>query len=56
MATKIVLTCPRCGDSNWLERNDQDGAFECAACGDFVFTEDMCAKTMTFEENPTVRL
>ena len=44
---KILLTCPNCGDSNWIRRKDEEaeGAFECAACGDLVFTEDMCACT-----------
>lgn len=35
---KINLTCPRCGNSNWIHRED---GFECAACGDFSYTEDM---------------
>ena len=44
---KILLSCPNCGDTNWIERNDEEaeGAFECGACGDLVFTEDMCAQT-----------
>ncbi len=48
---KIVLTCPNCGDNNWIVREDEEaeGAFECAACGELSFTEDMCAETT--EEN-----
>ncbi len=44
---KIHLTCPRCGNSNWIVRDDDEaeGAFECASCGDLVFTEDMVAVT-----------
>ena len=44
---KIILSCPNCGDTNWIARDDEEaeGAFECAACGDLVFTEDMCATT-----------
>ncbi len=38
---KILLTCPECGNSEWLEEPDEDGAFECGACGDHVFPEDM---------------
>ena len=44
---KIFLTCPECGNSDWIIREDEEaeGAFECAACGELVFTEDMCSKT-----------
>lgn len=38
--TLIVLCCPECGDSNFFRRDD---SFECAACGEIVDTEDMCA-------------
>ena len=43
---KILLTCPNCGNSNWIPRNDSEaeGAFECAACGDLVFPEDMSSE------------
>ena len=43
---KIYLTCPECGCNNWIVRDDEEaeGAFECGACGDLVFTEDMGAE------------
>lgn len=41
---KIILTCPNCGNSTWLEREDENFMFECLACGDLVNTEDMCSK------------
>ncbi len=49
---KIFLTCPNCGNSTWIARDDKEaeGAFECAACGDLVFTEDMGAKTTEYQE------
>ena len=42
-AVKIVLTCPNCGNSTWIERADEDCMcmFECLACGDLVYPEDM---------------
>lgn len=36
----IVLTCPNCGNSGWIRRDD---GFECLACGDFSYPEDMCS-------------
>lgn len=45
---KIMLmgTCPNCGDSNFIHRIGvhTDGEYECAACGDIVFSEDMALK------------
>lgn len=38
---KIVLTCPRCGNSTWFYRG---GEFECAACGEICETEDMSSR------------
>ena len=42
---QIVCICPRCGNSTWYDK-DEDGAFECAACGELVFTEDMPCKVI----------
>ena len=39
---KILLSCPNCGDTNWIRINE-DGAYECGACGETAFPEDMCA-------------
>ena len=49
---KIVLICPECGDANWIARDDEEaeGAFECAACGELVFTEEMVA--LAEDEDP----
>lgn len=41
---KIVLTCPNCGNSTWIEREDEDYMFECLSCGDLVYPEDMGSK------------
>ena len=46
---KLLLSCPECGNTNWIHRDDKDGAFECAACNEFVMPEDMMTKTS--EEN-----
>ena len=46
----IVNTCPTCGNSTWVRR-DADGAFECGACGDLVFTEDMICEVREDEKN-----
>lgn len=40
-AFRIELSCPECGNTGWIHRDD---GFECAACGTFSYTEDMCAK------------
>ncbi len=40
---KILLTCPNCGNSTWIGQDDE-GAFECGACGELAFTEDMSAE------------
>lgn len=40
----IRLTCPKCGNSGFTARDD---GFECLACGEFVYTEDMCAEVVT---------
>ncbi len=56
---KIYLTCPNCGDSNWIVRDDEEaeGAFECAACGELAFPEDMCSEvnelTISTDNIPT---
>lgn len=39
-AFKLVLTCPNCGNSTWY-LNQEDGSYECAACEEVCFTEDM---------------
>ena len=39
---KIVLTCPNCGNSNWIRLNA--GEFECLSCGDIYAPEDMCSE------------
>ena len=46
---KIYLCCPECGDTNFIYRPDE-AAFECLACGDLSFTEDMGAVTSEGEE------
>ncbi len=40
---KILLTCPACGSSDWLEETDDECAFVCVSCGKHVFPEDMTA-------------
>lgn len=47
---KLVLTCPNCGKSEWLEETDEDGAFVCAACGEHAFTENMSAGAVELED------
>lgn len=42
---KLLLICPECGNSEWIARDDADGAFECGACGELVLPEDMCARS-----------
>lgn len=42
---KIILTCPRCGNNTWVKREDEEVMFECLACGEFSYPEDMCSKT-----------
>lgn len=39
---KIVLTCPECGNSTWLRR--EEGDFECLSCGDRYNPEDMSSE------------
>ena len=41
---KLMLICPECGNIGWIRRDDKDGAFECAACGELVLPEDMPAR------------
>lgn len=54
-AIQIFLTCPRCGNSTWYRRDDdEDGAYECAACGEMVLTEDMGARASDDEPDLTV--
>lgn len=48
---RILLTCPECGNSEWLEETDEDGAFECLSCGEHVFPEDMCADPLANGES-----
>ena len=45
MSLKIKMTCPRCGNSTWIRRDD---GFECAACEEFCYPEDMSSQV---EEN-----
>jgi len=46
---KIYLCCPECGDTNWIFRPASAGRageepeFECGACGELCFPEDMGA-------------
>ena len=42
-AHQLRLTCPRCGDHNWIERDD---GWECVACGEFSYQEDMCSEVV----------
>ena len=42
---KIVLCCPECG-SDVFRTTDNEGYFECAACGEFSLTEEMTAKVV----------
>lgn len=42
---KIVLCCPECGSDVFRTTNDE-GYFECAACGEFSLTEEMTAKVV----------
>lgn len=49
---QILLTCPQCGGSNWIHRDD---GYECAACGEFAYPEDMCSKTGDDVATPTKR-
>lgn len=43
IGTKIILTCPECGGSTWIRRDDEEaeGAFECAGCGGLYDPEEM---------------
>ena len=48
---KIVLTCPVCGNSTWLEREEtEDFMLECLACGEFANPEEMTAKTVVLKD------
>lgn len=38
---RLQLTCPNCGNSIWIKRDDE---FECSACGEISNTEDMCCE------------
>ena len=38
---KLMMTCPRCGNTTWLSRED---GFECTACGEFSYPEDMSSE------------
>lgn len=38
---KLHLSCPRCGNTGWIRKDD---AWECSACGELSYTEDMCSK------------
>lgn len=38
---RLYLTCPKCGNAGWLRRDD---GWECAACGEFSYPEDMCSE------------
>ena len=43
---KILLSCPSCGETNWYPVKD---GFECAACEEFAYTEDMCTCVATVD-------
>lgn len=40
---KILLTCPECGNSTFLEKEDADGetVFECSLCGTEAWIDAM---------------
>ena len=42
---KIVLCCPECGN-DVFRTTDDEGYFECAACGEFSLTDEMTAKVV----------
>jgi ribosomal protein L37E len=35
---KFHTICPECGNKKWFRKDD---GFECAACGEFCYPEDM---------------
>lgn len=37
-AIKLILTCPSCGNSTWVRR---DNSFECLSCEDVYDPEEM---------------
>ena len=39
---KLILICPECGCSDW-KRNEEEGSFVCASCGQEFYPEDMPA-------------
>ncbi|MBQ7818492.1 MAG: hypothetical protein IJ341_02225 [Bacteroidales bacterium] len=40
---RLQLTCPNCGNSIWIKREDE---FECSACGEISNPEDMCCEAV----------
>ena len=48
MAIRILQVCPHCGNSTFIHREleEQDHAFECLACGDIVYPEDLNTKVI----------
>ena len=46
--TRLHLSCPNCGNTGWLWRQEE-ASFECAACGEISNPEDMSAT----EDNAT---
>ncbi|MBO4542803.1 MAG: hypothetical protein J5725_06420 [Bacteroidales bacterium] len=46
---RIYLCCPECGNTNWIFNKEED-AFECGACGELCYTEDMGAVTSEGDE------
>lgn len=45
---KIILTCPNCGNSTWLEQ--EAGDFRCLACDDVYAFGDMCQEIKPIKE------
>ena len=43
MTLRIIQVCPNCGNSTFIhkELEEQDWAFECLACGDLTYPEDL---------------
>ena len=40
---KLVASCSECGNTTWIRRED---GFECSACGEFSYPEDMDMKEL----------
>lgn len=44
---RIVLTCPECGDTHWIRK--EDGSFDCLSCGASCTPESMSATVEPIE-------